>query len=126
MKRLLMTVTSVLCLAALPVQAEDRSEAAREPVILINAFQVPPGKEDEAVRFWEKAAAFMRKQPGYISTALHRSVLPDARFKLINVARWESAEAFKAASRALRTRSGIKPLEGLVPNPSLYAIIRSD
>ena len=97
-----------------------------EPVILINAFVVPEGKETEAVLFWQQAADFMRDQPGYISTALHKSILPDAKFKLINVAHWESVEAFKKASLALRTQSGIVPVVGMMANPSLNTIIKSD
>jgi hypothetical protein len=38
------------------------------PVTLINPFEVPAGKEAEAVAFWEKVAAFMKQQPGFIST----------------------------------------------------------
>jgi hypothetical protein len=36
-------------------------------VILINPFEVPEGKEEDALAFWEKATDFMRLQPGYIS-----------------------------------------------------------
>jgi heme-degrading monooxygenase HmoA len=34
-------------------------------VILINAFEIQPGKEDECLAFWEKAADYMRRQPGF-------------------------------------------------------------
>ena len=64
-------------------------------VILINPFEVPEGKEDECLVFWEKAAEFMRRQPGFISTRLHKAVSPEARFHFINVAEWESAEHFQ-------------------------------
>lgn len=97
-----------------------------EAVTLINVFTVPADKVDESVRFWDAAARFMRRQPGYISTALHRSISPDASFMLINVAKWESVDAFRSASQALRAQSGIEPVEGLTANPSLYDVIRSD
>ncbi len=35
-------------------------------VILIDPFEVPEGREQEALEEWEAAAAFLRKQPGYI------------------------------------------------------------
>lgn len=108
------------------IAAMNQAVSGAEPVILINAFTVPEGKEAQAVAFWEEAAKFMREQPGYLSTALHQTLLPDAKFGLVNVARWESIDAFKQASKALRTESGLKPVEGLVPNPSLYKIIRTD
>ncbi len=97
-----------------------------EPVTLINVFDVPAGKEEESIRFWEEGAEFLSGQPGYISTALHQTILPDARFSLINVAKWESIETFQSAIMAMRTKSGIRITEGLIPNASLYKIIRSD
>ena len=102
------------------------ADGKKKPITLINAFMVPDGKEAEAIAYWEKAAEFMRTQPGYVSTALHEAVLPDAKFHLINVAKWETAEAFLKASKAFRTSGGIKPVKGVVPNPSLYTVIRSD
>jgi heme-degrading monooxygenase HmoA len=44
-------------------------------VILINPFWVPKGKEDEALAFWDRVADYMGKQPGFISTRLHRGVV---------------------------------------------------
>ncbi|MEM7425601.1 MAG: antibiotic biosynthesis monooxygenase family protein [Pseudomonadota bacterium] len=126
MKNLIHAGTIALCLFATSAMSDDKAFAADKPVILINAFEVPAGKEAEAVQFWERAAEFMKKQPGYVSTALHQAILPDARFRLINVAKWESVDAFKKASHALRTKSGVKLVKGMVPNPSLYSIIRSD
>ena len=71
-------------------------------VILINLFEVPKGKGAAALRMWEKAAEYMKKQPGFVSTRLHRALAPDARFHLINIAEWESVENFQAAiSRVL-------------------------
>lgn len=55
------------------------------PVTLINPFEIPKGKEDEAIAFWERVAEFMRKQPGFISTRLQSSLVPWARFHLINL-----------------------------------------
>ncbi len=95
-------------------------------VILINVFEVPVGKEDETLHLWEQARDYLKNQPGYITTALHQSMMPDARFSLINIARWESVESFKAAIASMRADSGIKPVEGLVSNPALYQVIRRD
>jgi len=55
-------------------------------VILINPFEVPKGKEEEVLAFWEKVAEYMRDQPGFISTRLHKALVPWARFHLINIA----------------------------------------
>ena len=124
MKKLVFACFAVLANLTPPAAASEPS--ANEPVILINAFIVPDGKEAEAVSYWEQAAEFMKAQPGYISTALHKAILPDAKFRLVNIAKWESSEAFMKASHRLRTTAGLKPIDGVVPTPSLYTVIISD
>ena len=39
----------------------------------------------------------MRRQPGFVSTRLHRAVAPGARFALVNVAEWETPADFQRA-----------------------------
>jgi heme oxygenase (mycobilin-producing) len=39
-------------------------------VTLINPFEVPKGKEDDALAYWERCDAIMKKAPGFISTHL--------------------------------------------------------
>jgi hypothetical protein len=46
-------------------------------VILINTFTVEPEEADQLQEAWASDAAFMKQQPGFISTQLHRgSVSP--------------------------------------------------
>jgi heme oxygenase (mycobilin-producing) len=66
-------------------------------VTLINPFEVPPGREEDAVAYWDRCADVLRRQPGFIWVRLHRAILPGARFALVNVAEWESAEHFQTA-----------------------------
>ena len=108
-------------------KAKDKSPIEtidNEHIILINPFEVPEGKLEESVRYWEACRDFLKNQPGYISTELHKSIQEDARFELINVAIWESPEAFKKASHKMAKELGVPPTEGLKANPSLYTIIR--
>src|SRR4051812_6010273 len=79
---------------AAPKVRENRS------VTLINPFEVPAGREDEALATWDRMAAYMRGRPGFLATRLHRAVAPGARFALVNVAEWASAEAFLGATAA--------------------------
>ena len=58
--------------------------------------------------------------------ALHQTILPGAKFYLIDVAKWESIEAYKNATMALRLKCGIRLTEGPVSNASSYKIIRTD
>ncbi len=95
-------------------------------VILINPFEVPEGKEDEAVAFWEMAAGIMRRAPGFISTKLHKAVVPGARFALINIAEWESVEHFVAVTQSEEFKTAIAPyLETFPHYPGLYEVIRT-
>ena len=42
-------------------------------VILINIFTVEPEEADQLQEAWAADAAFMKQQPGFISTQLHRA-----------------------------------------------------
>lgn len=98
--------------------------ARAEQVTLINVFEVPAGSVDATVEYWEVHRDILATQPGYISTSLHRALLPDARFQLINIAQWESAEAFEAATRHMREVSTAKPPAGVKTSPALFQAIR--
>ncbi len=98
--------------------------AAAQPVTLINVFEVPAGRLDEAVRYWEAARDILVTQPGYVSTRLHQAITPDARFQLINVAVWESPAAFAAAMQRMQQGLRVPPPEGLRFSPALYRVIR--
>lgn len=95
-------------------------------VVLINVFEVAEGQREATTAAWEIARDFMADQPGYISTALHGAVTPDARFEIINVAKWESPEAFIAAADAMREAGIFQPPEGVFANPALYTVIAAD
>ena len=64
-------------------------------VVLVNVFKVDPGDEDALVAAWAHDAEFMRAQPGYISTQLHRAIGGSTTF--LNYAVWESVESFRDA-----------------------------
>ena len=63
------------------------------PVILINEFTVKPEEVDQFLEIWAAAAAIMKRQPGFISTQLHRGIAGSCVF--ISVAVFESAQHFK-------------------------------
>lgn len=108
------------------IAAMNNALTEQDPVTLINVFEVPPEKLDEAMAMWEAARDFLNTQPGYISTALHRSIMPDARFQLINIARWRNADAYRSATAAMRRDAGLKPVEGLQFDAALYQIVQTD
>ena len=96
-------------------------------VILINPFEVPEGKEEACLAIWEAAAEYMRKQPGFISTKLHRALSSDVRFYFINIAdEWESPQHFQAAigSEEFKQLSA-GSMETFPHFPGLYEVIRT-
>ena len=74
---------------------EQMEEQHVDPVILINTFTVEPEEADQLQQAWASDAAFMRQQPGFISTQLHRGIGRSSTF--VNYAVWESVEQFKGA-----------------------------
>jgi heme oxygenase (mycobilin-producing) len=94
------------------------------PVVLINAFELPPEEADE--RFfaaWKPSRDFMAERAGFLDTALHRSLAPDAEFRFVNVARWRSPADFQAAIGAPRFPGRDIPYAA---HPSLYQVIAED
>ena len=97
-------------------------------VTLINVFEVPAEHVDTFVDGWRERAALMSAKPGCLGTRLHSAVSPHARFQFINVARWESHEAFRAATadpgfrrRAAAATAG--PQSPVSANPDLYRVV---
>lgn len=65
------------------------------PAVLINLFTVEAQDVPSLLEAWEADANFMKRQPGFISTQLHRG-LGDS-FVFLNYAIWESVEHFRNA-----------------------------
>jgi len=94
-----------------------------EPVVLINAFEVPAGDAGKFIAAWEKTRDYLEIQPGYLDTALHQSLNPGADF--VNIARWATAEDFTAAIQSAGFRAAAVGLAGYPPHPSLYRVVRT-
>lgn len=65
------------------------------PIVLINTFTVALEDVDRLIETWAQDAAYMKRQPGFISTQLHRGIAGSTT--LVNVAVWESSQALRAA-----------------------------
>ena len=95
-------------------------------VVLINPFEVPAGGEDECLALWERVAAYMRRQPGFLSTRLHRAIAPGDRFAFVNVAEWRTPADFETAiAGAEFQRLTAGSAEQFPHHPGLYEIIRT-
>ncbi len=95
-------------------------------VILINPFRVPKKKEEEAIKGWEFGADYLRKQPGFISTKLHKTIIPDSEFRLVNIAEWKTSEDFLNAVSSKEFKKLTKDMVERFPHyPALYEVIRT-
>lgn len=65
------------------------------PVVLVNIFNVAESDIPALLKAWEDDANWMKQQPGYISTQLHRGIAGSTVF--MNYAVWESVAHFRAA-----------------------------
>ena len=55
-----------------PIERQLNIDAG--PVVLVNLFTVDPVDQVALVEAWKSDAQWMKKQPGYISTQLHKAV----------------------------------------------------
>lgn len=79
----------------LSVTVAQQSEDSGGPVILVNTLTVLASDADEMLAVWTRDAEVMKRQPGFISTQMHRGIAGSGVF--LNYAVWESAAHFKAA-----------------------------
>ena len=78
---------------AFPIEQQLGVEAG--PVVLVNVFTVDPSDQEAMVEAWRDDALWMKKQPGYISTQLHKAVGGSSMY--LNYAVWDSVADFRAA-----------------------------
>ena len=76
-----------------PIERQLAVEA--RPIVLVNLFTIDEADEQAFVQAWRDDAAFMKRQPGFISTQLHRAIGGSPTY--LNYAVWESTGAFRAA-----------------------------
>jgi heme-degrading monooxygenase HmoA len=97
--------------------------STEQPLVLINAFEVPEANDDEFVAAWQSAREFLETQPGYAGTTLHQTVSPDSEFRFVNVARWQTAQEFQAAVTSDAFRAAAAGLAQFRSHPGLYRVV---
>ncbi|EJK81085.1 antibiotic biosynthesis monooxygenase [Agrobacterium sp. SHOUNA12C] len=76
-----------------PIERQVAVDAA--PVILVNVFTLDKQDEQIFLKAWQDDATFMKRQPGFISTQLHRAIGESPTY--FNYAVWETMADFRAA-----------------------------
>jgi heme oxygenase (mycobilin-producing) len=102
-------------------------QAPDQPFVFVNAFEIPPDQIDAFLEGWRDRADFMRRQPGFRGYRMLRALQPDSRFQLINVARWDSVEAFGTATANPDFQKQLQALNDnpdfdVHPNPGIYSV----
>jgi heme-degrading monooxygenase HmoA len=72
-------------------------------VVLINVFHVKPDEAEAFIAAWTVDAQHFKRQPGFISTQLHRGLAGSGTF--LNYAIWESTAHFRRAFEAPEFRA---------------------
>jgi heme-degrading monooxygenase HmoA len=102
---------------AFPIERQIGLDAS--PVVLVNVFTLDKADEESFLRAWQDDAVFMKRQPGFISTQLHRAIGDSPTY--LNYAVWESTAAFRAAftNPEFRARLSAYPASA-VASPHLF------
>lgn len=94
-------------------------------IVLINVFTIDPSDEEALLAAWQHDAEFMRAQPGYISTQMHKAIGGSGTF--VNYAVWESVENFRTAFSQPEFQKRIAEYpESAVASPHLFKKISVD
>jgi len=78
---------------AFPIERQLGIDAG--PVVLVNVFTLDKADEQSFLQGWQADAAFMKRQPGFISTQLHRAIGESPTY--LNYAVWQTTADFRAA-----------------------------
>jgi heme-degrading monooxygenase HmoA len=78
---------------AFPIERQLAVDAT--PVVLVNVFTLEQADEQTFLQAWQDDGLFMKRQPGFISTQLHRAIGESPTY--LNYAVWESTAAFRNA-----------------------------
>ncbi len=76
-----------------PIERQIGIDAS--PVVLVNPFTLDRADEATFLKTWQDDGEFMKRQPGFISTQLHRAIGESPTY--LNYAVWESTAHFRAA-----------------------------
>jgi heme-degrading monooxygenase HmoA len=93
-------------------------------VVFVNCFEVPAEQEETFFRLWQEVNAYMVTKAGYRSHRLHRSLAPDAQFRFVNYAQWDSLREFQAAhDDGFRQLLANPKWQDVVANGALYEVV---
>ena len=99
--------------------------AEKQQLTAIVAYEVAHEDRKRFLDSWEKANEFLKKQPGFISTALHEAVSANPDFRFVNISSWESDDAFRKATLSQEFREVNGRLAPFPVHASAYEVVRT-
>jgi len=102
---------------AFPIDRQLAVDAT--PVVLVNLVTLDKADEPRFPEAWQNDAAFMKQQPGFISTQLHRAIGDSTTY--VNYAVWESTAHYRAAFTHPEFKAGLAAYpSSVVATPHLF------
>jgi heme-degrading monooxygenase HmoA len=104
--------------ANVPIFQQVNSDLS--PVVLVNIFQVAEGDIPAFLSAFEKDANWMKQQPGFISTQMHRGIAGSTVF--MDYVVWESVSHFRMAFQHPEFKKSLEHYpSSTVASPHLFA-----
>ena len=102
---------------AFPIDRQLAVDAT--PVVLVNLVTLDKADEPRFLEAWQNDAAFMKRQPGFISTQLHRAIGDSSAY--VNYAVWESTAHYRTAFTHPEFTAGLAAYpSSVVASPHLF------
>ena len=99
--------------------------AEQDQCTVIVAYEVAHEDCERFMDSWEKANEYLREQPGFVSTALHKAVSANPDFRFVNIACWESEDAFRKATQTHEFREASARLVPFDIHASVYEVVKT-
>jgi heme-degrading monooxygenase HmoA len=92
-------------------------------VTLINVFETTPEQQQQLIEQWLRFTEEVRKEPGYLGTALHRSTDGTC---VVNYAQWRSEEDFSRFLQKYREQFAQFERHSSRMDPHIYEVVSLD
>ncbi|PRY36889.1 antibiotic biosynthesis monooxygenase family protein [Umezawaea tangerina] len=105
---------------------EQNAGKSTGPVTFFNVFEVDREDLESFKAGWRGLAEIMASAPGFRDAQLHEAISGETRFQLINVAHWDSEQAWRDAAANPEMRAAARRVGGdpaaprAVHNTGLY------
>jgi heme-degrading monooxygenase HmoA len=98
---------------------------AQEQCTTIVAYAVRSEDIDKFLNAWDRANDYLKEQAGFVSTALHQAASASPQFRFVNVASWESADHFRAATQCSGFWEASAALDAYPLYGAAYDVVRT-